>query len=141
MLLLDAANRVLLLRGCDPATPELRYWFTLGGGLDEGEDARSAAARELFEETGLRVAPEELLGPVHHDVAEFPFDGSWYRQEQDWFWLRVPSWTVDPSGFEPIEQATVDAWRWWSAEELRTTDEIWYPAELPDLLDELASGH
>lgn len=141
VLLLDAGNRVLLLRGHDPATPELKYWFTIGGGVDEGEDVRSAAARELFEETGLQVAPDTLLGPVHHDIAEFPFGGNWYRQEQDWFWLRVPAWTVDTAGFEPIELVTVDAWRWWSAEDLRTTSEVWYPPELPDLLDQLASGH
>jgi 8-oxo-dGTP pyrophosphatase MutT (NUDIX family) len=140
VLLIDGHNRVLLLHGHDPATPDLPYWFTVGGGLDVGEDVRAAAVRELCEETGLRVEPGALIGPVHHDVAEFPFDGQWYRQEQDYFWLRVAEWTVDTSGFEPIEQATVDAWRWWSAEELRATGERWFPAELPDLLDQLGAG-
>ncbi len=37
VLLLDGAGRVLLLRGFDPAMPEHRYWFTVGGGLDDGE--------------------------------------------------------------------------------------------------------
>src|SRR6266542_2421215 len=31
VLLVDAADRVLLLRGFDPETPDLRYWFTLVG--------------------------------------------------------------------------------------------------------------
>ena len=140
VLLVDARDRVLLLRGHDPANPEPKYWFTIGGGVDAGETSRTAAARELFEETGLRVDPATLTGPVHRDVAEFPFGGDWYRQEQDWYWLRVPEWTVDTSGFEPIESETVDAWRWWAAAELRATDELWYPAELADLLDRLCAN-
>src|ERR1700741_4782643 len=82
VLLLDAAGRVLLLRGFDPAMPAHRYWFTVGGGLDDGESMLDAAARELFEETGLRVSPDRLEGPVWHERTRFPFDGHWYVQEQ-----------------------------------------------------------
>src|SRR5690349_3995880 len=112
VLLLDATGRVLLLRGHDPARPDHRYWFTAGGGLDEGETPAAGAARELFEETGLRIAPDVLGEPVHHEVTEFPFDGRWYRQEQDFYLLRVDSWEVDFAGFNAIERATVDAYRW-----------------------------
>nr|WP_286194760.1 NUDIX hydrolase [Synechococcus sp. CCY 0621] len=34
-----------------------------GGGLERGETARQAAVRELAEELGLRVAPQELVDP------------------------------------------------------------------------------
>jgi 8-oxo-dGTP pyrophosphatase MutT (NUDIX family) len=137
---MDAAWRVLLLRGCDPARPDHRYWFTVGGGLDETETPEQGAVRELFEETGLRVAEAALGAPVFHEVAEFPFDGLWYRQDQDFFLLRVNSWRVDFAGFNAIERATVDAHRWWSADELRATDERFYPPELPDLLDRLSAA-
>src|SRR5580692_9398562 len=133
VLLVDARGRVLMLRGGDPARPELRDWFTIGGGLEDGESDREGAVRELFEESGLRAAPADLIGPVHHEVTEFPFDGKWYRQDQVFFVLRVAEWTVDTSGFEPIEVATVDAHRWWSVDELRATEEKWYPPELADL--------
>lgn len=138
VLVLDATGQVLMLRGCDPARPHHRYWMTVGGGLEDGEAVTDAAVRELAEETGLRLTPPDLGEPVFHDVTEFPFDGRWYRQEQVYFAVRVPSWDVDFSGFEAIERATVDTHRWWSLDDFATATEPYYPAELPDLLRRLA---
>lgn len=140
VLLVDAAERVLLFRGCDPARPDHRYWFTPGGGLDPGEDVAAGAARELFEETGLRLEPAALGGPVWHDVTEFPFDSRWYRQEQDWFLVRVGSWEVDVAGFNHIERATVDTHRWWPLDELRDTSDRYYPTDLPNLLAQVLNA-
>jgi 8-oxo-dGTP pyrophosphatase MutT (NUDIX family) len=134
VLLFDADGRVLLLRGSDPAQPGHRYWFTVGGGLDVGESVLDAAVRELFEETGLRLAPAELAGPVWHETTRFPFDGQWYEQEQDFFVARVTSWEVDWSGLNDVERASVDAARWWTIEELEGTGELFYPPDLPHLL-------
>jgi 8-oxo-dGTP pyrophosphatase MutT (NUDIX family) len=134
VLLLDADNRVLMLRGFDPARPDHRYWFTVGGGLDAGEESADGAVRELFEEVGLRLGPAELTGPVHHEIVRFPFNGRWYEQRQDFFVARVDAWEVDTSGQDAIELATVDAHRWWSIDELLATDEAYYPPDLVDLL-------
>ena len=38
-----------------------RWWEQPGGGIESGETAQSAAVRETFEETGLRVDAPELL--------------------------------------------------------------------------------
>jgi 8-oxo-dGTP pyrophosphatase MutT (NUDIX family) len=137
VLLLDAAGRVLLFHGYDPDRPEHTYWFTPGGGLDEGETAAEGAARELFEETGLSVPAQRLGSPVRREVTEFPFAGNWYRQEQEFFLLRVDSWQVDTVGFSDIERDSVDGHRWWSVEDLDTTVDRYYPADLPDLLRSL----
>jgi 8-oxo-dGTP pyrophosphatase MutT (NUDIX family) len=134
VLLVDAAGRVLLMRGCDPARPDHRYWFTPGGGLDPGETPAEGAARELYEETGLRVPAASLGAPVHHEVTEFPFDGRWYRQEQEFFLLRVDGWRVDVSGYNDVERRTVDAHRWWPPAELAASGERIYPPDLPELL-------
>ena len=65
VLLLDEGSRILLFRGGDPAAPERgTWWFTPGGGLEPGETRHQGAARELFEETGLRVSPDSLGEPV-----------------------------------------------------------------------------
>lgn len=140
VLLVDAAERVLLLRGRDPGRPGVRYWFTAGGGLDPGETPAEGATRELREETGLSVPVAALGEPVWHEVAEFPFDGRWYRQEQQFFLVRVPEWEVSRDGWDDVELRTVDAVRWWSVPELEKTDETYYPDELPALLRQLLSG-
>jgi 8-oxo-dGTP pyrophosphatase MutT (NUDIX family) len=134
ILLVDAAGRVLLFSGGDPGRPGHRYWFTPGGGLDRGESMTDGAVRELFEETGLAVPPSALGAPVWHETTEFPFGGVRYRQEQDFFLLRVPDWEVDTTGFNDIERASVDGHRWWTLPELDTTDEKVYPVNLPGLL-------
>ena len=140
VIVVDGNDRVLLLRGHDPAEPERRYWFTVGGGLDDGESPAAAAVRELFEETGLRVEPAALGEPVWQDVTEFPFDGRRYRQEQLYYFVRVPAWEVSYAGFNAIERASVDAHRWFGRADLAAAAERYYPTELPELLDRLLPG-
>ncbi|WP_431935102.1 NUDIX hydrolase [Micromonospora sp. RP3T] len=140
VLLIDAAGRVLLFEGSDPARPGHRYWFTPGGGLDPGETPAQGAARELAEETGLRLAPAELGAPVWSETVEFPFDGVWYRQEQEFFLLRVAGWVVDTAGFDEIERASVHGHRWWVVTELAATTERYYPPDLPDRLGRVLTG-
>lgn len=137
VLLVDGAERVLMFNGFDPAHPAHRYWFTVGGGLAAGEPAAVGAVRELAEETGLRLAPDALGEPVWREVTEFPFDGRTYRQEQDFFLVRVGEWQVDTEGFNEVEQGSIDGYRWWAIEELERTDELIYPVELPELLRRL----
>jgi 8-oxo-dGTP pyrophosphatase MutT (NUDIX family) len=134
VLLIDAAERTLLLHGGDPARPGERWWFTPGGGLQAGETPAQGAARELLEETGLRADPAELGEPVHHEITEFSFDNRQYRQEQDFFVLRVPEWAVDTAGFDQQERLTITEHRWWSAPELEASTEKIFPIGLADLL-------
>jgi 8-oxo-dGTP pyrophosphatase MutT (NUDIX family) len=140
VLLLDAQARVLLFHGWDPARPEHHYWLTPGGGLDDGESSAEGAARELFEETGLRVSAAELGEPVWRELTEFPFDGVWYRQEQEFFLYRVIEWAVDTTGFNAVERGSIDTHRWWSPQELATTTDRYYPRELLTLIDDLVGA-
>ncbi|MEV4532200.1 hypothetical protein AB0J82_00040 [Asanoa sp. NPDC049518] len=61
-------------------------------------------------------------------------DGVWYRQQQEFFLLRVPTWVVDTTGFDQIEQESITEHRWWSIEELERTKERYYPDELTVVL-------
>jgi 8-oxo-dGTP pyrophosphatase MutT (NUDIX family) len=139
VLPLDADNRVLLLHGFNPSAPADLFWFTIGGGIDPGESPAGAAARELLEEAGLAVNPADLGEPVWHRIAEFSFDGRRYRQEEDYFLLRVESFEVSLAGLDIIEQETVVGYCWWDAADLQPAGEVFFPAELPRLLRELTS--
>ncbi|HZE39059.1 MAG TPA: NUDIX domain-containing protein [Stackebrandtia sp.] len=140
VLVVDGDDRVLLFRGCDPAEPEEKFWFSAGGGLDDGEDERDAACRELMEETGIRAVPDDLAGPVHREIAEFGFDGVWIRQHQVFYVLRVADNRVDTSGFEELEVATMDQHHWWSLAELEATSEVIFPDNLVALLRDIRCG-
>jgi 8-oxo-dGTP pyrophosphatase MutT (NUDIX family) len=138
VLVIDAGGRILLLHGFDPARPEEPYWFTVGGGAQAGETLAEAAARELREETGICAEADELGEPVWHEVTDFSFDGTSYRQEQDFFQLRIGSAVVLTDGLDHEEAAVIDGHRWWTVAELESTTEPFYPRELPRLLRDLS---
>jgi 8-oxo-dGTP pyrophosphatase MutT (NUDIX family) len=138
VLLVDPAGRTLLLYGGDPARPGTHWWFTPGGGLESGETPAQGAARELFEEVGLRVDAAELGEPFWRQRTEFSYGGRQYEQEQEFFILRVPGWQADFAGMDEEEQATITAHRWWSADEIEASSESIFPVELPGLLRRLS---
>lgn len=134
VILLDPDDQALLFQGFDPRHPEQRWWFTPGGGLEPGESSQEAAARELREETGLDVRPEALGEEVFRNYVEFFFDGRLVRQHNHFFVLRTTPFEVSTAGFDAMERRTHTAYRWWSLDALRATEETFYPVELPALL-------
>ncbi|HET9895773.1 MAG TPA: NUDIX domain-containing protein [Streptosporangiaceae bacterium] len=139
VIVIDPDERVLLLHGFDPQRPDEPYWITVGGGAKPGESLAEAAIRELREESGIVADPADLGEPVWHAVAEFPFDGRRYRQEEDFFALRVGSADVRTDGLEDEEAAVITGHRWWTIAELEATHESFFPAHLAALLRKLTA--
>jgi ADP-ribosylglycohydrolase len=144
ILLVDGAGRVLLFRfrGLDAALDDDDFWVTPGGGVDDGETPAQAAARELMEETGIAARAAEL----GHVVAMSR--GTWcaadgevvFRGTDHYFLLRTDGRRVDPTGLTELERDVIVGHDWWSADELRASDERIYPPGLGDLLDRLLAG-
>jgi 8-oxo-dGTP pyrophosphatase MutT (NUDIX family) len=130
-------DAVLLLRGSDPDRPEDgTWWFTVGGGCEDGESTAEAARREAFEEAGL-VLPADLGPVVLHRVAEFAFEGRDYRQTEDFYFCRVGSDAVVTTGWTELERRAMTEHRWWTAAELASTDDVVHPEQLALLLTKL----
>jgi len=57
VVLVDNGKILLLLRSGGWKTG---FWGPPGGGADKGETPKQAAVRETFEESGLRIRPDDL---------------------------------------------------------------------------------
>jgi 8-oxo-dGTP pyrophosphatase MutT (NUDIX family) len=148
VVLLDDQDSVLLLEASDPADAAKGSWWELpGGGIEPGEPSGAAAARELFEETGIAGVK---MGPCvwrHH--AKFTFGGYNFDQHEHIHLARVgdrPAAAAHgsdyrPPGLEAIEAMAFKGFRWWTPTELGRMAASggrvippWLPDQLPAVL-------
>jgi 8-oxo-dGTP pyrophosphatase MutT (NUDIX family) len=115
------------------------YWATPGGALEAGECFADAARRELFEETGIL---RDAVGP---EVAEREFllqlhDGEYVMAEERFFLVRVADQSLSRINWTPTEIDVMTDQRWWSVEELLSTNEAVFPETLVAILASIAGA-
>ncbi|MBX7534155.1 RNA pyrophosphohydrolase [Qipengyuania sp. GH1] len=123
VMLVNSEGRVFVGRRID--NKEGDWWQMPQGGVDEGEDLKEAALRELAEETGAQAAHVSLIRqteePIRYDLPEELIGKLWggkYRgQEQVWFLARF-SGTDDDIDLQAHDPAEFCDWKWVDAEQL-----------------------
>jgi 8-oxo-dGTP pyrophosphatase MutT (NUDIX family) len=134
VLLVDEEESVLLFRAERPEDGRA-FWFPPGGGIEEGEDVRSAAVREVAEETGLSGV---ALGPeVWRRRHQFEWRGQGWDQRERWFLSRVEHFEPASGNRTADEDIDLKEARWWTLDELRATGDALVPADLASRLRRL----
>lgn len=144
VLLLDADDRLLLLRAHDPAEPDRRWWELPGGGLHPSETTAQACRRELAEETGIELELNAVGPCVWVRQTRFRFRGRQYHR-REWVHLaRLPETGArarERTCHTANEKLTLLGERWWSVGELAAATGEWFlPPSLPALLPDILAG-
>ncbi len=115
VMLLNREGKVFVGQRLDST---LEAWQMPQGGIDDGEDALTAAIRELGEEAGIAPhhveliaeAGEELQYDLPDDLIGKIWKGKWRGQRQRWFLFAFTGQDSDVN--IATEHAEFRAWRW-----------------------------
>ena len=115
VMLMNHAGEVFVGQRLDS---EVAAWQMPQGGIDKGEDPRTAALRELEEETGVSRGLVEIVAETEgwvaydlpHDLVPKIWKGRYRGQEQKWFLMRFKGTDADVKIDQ--EHPEFSEWRW-----------------------------
>jgi G:T/U-mismatch repair DNA glycosylase/ADP-ribose pyrophosphatase YjhB (NUDIX family) len=135
-VVLDPDGAVLLVRFEFPWADHA-VWALPGGGLEPGESVEDGIRRELAEETGLHDA---TVGPVlwTRTPRWRTTTGGWGCQREQIFLIQTARFDLRPQlAAEQLREEYVTDVRWWSRDELASSDVVFAPRALQELLRSL----
>lgn len=129
-LILDGANRVLLLRAMVCGQ---EIWVTPGGGLEAGESYSTALQREIAEEVGFGVSLGPIVWVRRYCAADAGNLGG-LPQAEEYTELFFIARTVFADYRPARADDCVVGHKWWSLAEIEASNALFAPRKLPGLL-------
>jgi 8-oxo-dGTP pyrophosphatase MutT (NUDIX family) len=141
-LLVVHRGRLLMLRAYDPEDRSVGEWWEIpGGGVEPGEDTRTAAVRETAEETGYLVSPADVGPACWHGETTYLWLGRRHWAEMVMHLARV---TGPPprreTAWQPDEQLSFLDVDWVPVADVCAGAGAYFPDSLPVDLPRLLAG-
>lgn len=146
IILLNPKDEVLLLSTDDKSITNKdksyngKFWQMIGGKIENGEDVKSAATRELFEETGLTPNEVEFGNIVWKGDLTLIMSGVQTLIKQQFIVAKTKATEVTLKNLTPEEKTVIKGLKWFSIDEIKNSKEIIYPVGLDEYLSELLTS-
>ncbi|WP_293937727.1 NUDIX hydrolase [Iodobacter sp.] len=135
LLVLSPENHILLFHFVftTGALAGKSHWATPGGGVEDNESFAEAATREFAEEIGQQnYSMSEEIARLEF-MMQLP-DGESVISDERYFLVRMDKVAPSQAAWSALEMEVMKQHRWWTLEELATTNEIVFPENLLDIL-------
>ncbi|MFK7824735.1 MAG: GrpB family protein [Oligoflexales bacterium] len=146
IVLLNQQNEVLLMKAEDPSTTEPDgsyygpFWFLIGGEIEKDEDIRTAAYREIFEETGLDCTQVKLGPEIWFGDFFLILSGKKHHMKQRFLLAHTSSNRVHLNRLTDSEKKIVKSLKWFSLNKMEQSHEVIYPVGLCEYLAPIIEG-
>ncbi|MGF7143338.1 8-oxo-dGTP pyrophosphatase MutT (NUDIX family) [Anaerotaenia torta] len=114
-------------------------WITPGGGLEEGESFDMALEREVFEELGIQIN-RDYQQIYYRNPVYYLKNGEIAQCEERFFLVYADGNDFSYTNWTESENTRMLDGKWWSADEIKQSDDEFFTNDIIDILNNLSAG-